>query len=56
MDQELVVSKTATEQKIDLGYALRCLGVPINPKSYLFRDNKSVVTTSTLPQSTLERQ
>ena len=46
---EFVASKTATEQIIDLGHTLRYLGIPIiKTKSYLFGDNRSVVTSSTL--------
>ena len=48
---EFVASKTATEQIIDLRYTLRYLGVP-----YLFGDNRSVVTSSTLPHSTLGKR
>ena len=50
---EFVASKTATEEIIDLRHTLRYLGVPIKTKSYLFGDNRSVVTSSTLPHSTL---
>ena len=49
---EFVSSKTATEQIIDLRHTLRYLGVPIKTTSYLFGDNRSVVTSSTLPHST----
>ena len=53
---EFVASKTATEQIIDLRHTLRYLGVPIKTKSYSFGDNKSVVTSSTLPHSTLGKR
>ena len=53
---EFVASKTATEQRIDLSHTLRYLGVPIKTKSYLFGDNRSVVTSSTLPHSTLGKR
>ena len=53
---EFVASKTATEQIIDLRHTLRYLGVPIKTKSYLFGDNRSVVTSSTLPHSTLGKR
>ena len=46
---EFVASKTPTEQIIDLRHTLRYLCVPIKTKSYLFGDNRSVVTSSTLP-------
>ena len=36
-----------------MAYLIRYLGVPIKTKSYLFHDNSSVVTSSTLPHSTL---
>ena len=53
---EFVAFKTATEQIIDLRHILRYLGVPIKTKSYLFGDNRSVVTSSTLPHSTLGKR
>ena len=53
---EFVASKTATEQIIDLRHTLRYLGVPIKTKSYLFGDNRSVVTSSTLPHSALGKR
>ena len=53
---EFVASKTSTEQIIDLRHTLRYLGVPIKTNSYLFRDNRSVVTSSTLPHSTLGKR
>ena len=53
---EFVASKTATEQLIDLRHTLRYLGVPIKTKSCLFGDNRSVVTSSTLPHSTLGKR
>ena len=53
---EFVASKTATEQIIDLRHTLRYLGVPIKTKSYLFGDNRSVLTSSTLPHPTLGKR
>ena len=53
---EFVASKTSTEQIIDLRHTLRYLGVPMKTKSYLFGDNRSVVTSSTLPHSTLGKR
>ena len=47
-----VAAKTATEQIMDLRYTLRYLGVPIKSKSYMFGNNRSVVTSDTLRQST----
>jgi hypothetical protein len=35
---------------------LRYLGVPVVEKSYLFGDNQSVVTSSTIPPSSLNKR
>ena len=43
----------STEEILDSRHTLRCLGVPVKTKSYLFGDNRSVVTSSTLPHSIL---
>ena len=53
---EFVAAKTATEQTMDLRYTLTYLGVPIKSKSYMFGDNRSVVTSATLPHSTLSKR
>ena len=53
---EFVAAKTATEQIMDIRYTLRYLGVPIRSKSYMFGDNRSVVTCATLPHSTLSKR
>ena len=43
---EFVAARTCVEQIIDLRTTLRYLGVPVNEKSYMFGDNKSVVDSS----------
>ena len=53
---EFVAAKTATEQIMDLTNTLRYLGVPIMTKAYMFGDNKSFVTSSTIPQSILNKR
>ena len=53
---EFVAARTATEQIIDLRYTLRMLGVPLDGPSWLFGDNQSVVTSSTIPHSTLSKR
>jgi hypothetical protein len=53
---EFVAAKTAVDQIVDLRLTLMYLGVPIRDKSYLFGDNRSVVTSSTLPQSPLKKR
>ena len=53
---EFVAAKTATEQIMDIRQTLRYLGAPIGAKSFLFGDNRSVVTSATLPLSTLTKR
>ena len=52
---EFVAAKIATEQIMDIRYTLRYLGVPLKSKSYMFGDNRSVVTSATLPHSILSK-
>ena len=52
---ELVAAKTATEQIMDIRQTLRYLGASIGSKSFLFGENRSVVTSATLPHSTLTK-
>ena len=51
-----MAAKTATEQIMDIRYTLRYHGIPIRSKSYIFGDNRSVVTSTTLPHSTLSKR
>jgi hypothetical protein len=44
------------DQIIDLRKTLSYLGVPVKEKSYLFVDNKSVVSNSTIPNSSLNKR
>ena len=53
---EFAAAKTATEQIMDLRSTLRYLGVPIIDKAYMFGDKKSMVTSSTIPQSILNKR
>ena len=55
-DSEFVAAKTATEQIMDISQTLRYIGAPIGAKSFLFGDNRSVVTSATLPHSTLTKR
>ena len=50
---EFVAAKTATEQIMDIRQTMRYLGTT---KSFLFGDNRSVVTSATLPHSTLTKR
>ena len=53
---EFMVARQATERIIDLRYTLRSFGVPLDGPSWLFGDNKSVVTSSTIPHSNLSKR
>jgi hypothetical protein len=53
---EFVAARIATEHIIDLCNTLRSMGVPIDGPSWLLGDNKSVVTSSTIPTSILAKR
>jgi hypothetical protein len=53
---EFMVARQATEQILDIRYTLRMMGIPIDGASWLFGDNQSVLTSSTIPQSTLNKR
>ena len=53
---ELVAARIATEQIIELRLTLRYLGVPLNEKTYMFGDNKSVVDGSSRPHAKLHKR
>ena len=52
---EFVAARTAINQIIDIHLTLMYLGVPINPNSYMFGENKAVVTNASIPTSTLSK-
>ena len=53
---EFDAAMTAVDQIIDICTTLQYLGVPIRNKSYMFGDNESVVTSSTIPSSTISKR
>jgi hypothetical protein len=53
---EFMVARQATEQILDIRYTLRMMGIPIDGPSWLFGDNQSVITSSTIPTSTLNKR
>ena len=53
---EFVAARIAVERIIDLRLTLRYLGVPLRVTDYLFGDNESVVTSSTLPHAKLHKR
>ena len=53
---EFMAARQAVEQIIDLCYTLRMFGVPLDGASWLFGNNKPVVTSSTIPYSSLNKR
>ena len=53
---EFMVARQAVERIIDLRYTLRSFGVPLDGPAWLFGDNQSVVTSSTIPHSSLSKR
>jgi len=53
---EFVAAKTAVEQIMDVRLTLMYLGVPIDGPTYLYGDNKTVVTSSLMPHSKLHKR
>ena len=53
---EFVAARIATDQIIDLRLTLRYLGVPVDTHTYMFGDNQSVITSSTIPHSLLAKR
>jgi hypothetical protein len=51
-----MAARTATEQIMDLRYTLRMMGVLIEGPSWMFGDNQSVITSSTIPESSLNKR
>ena len=53
---EFVAAKIATEQIMDLKYTVRMMGIPLDGPAWMFGDNQSVITSSTLPHSSLNKR
>jgi hypothetical protein len=53
---EFVAARTAIEQIIANRIAFRYLGVEVIGTTHLFGDNESVITSGTIPQSTLNKR
>jgi hypothetical protein len=52
---EFVAMKHGIEKLQGLCYKLRMMGIPLTGPSFIYADNKSQVTNSTLPESTLKK-
>jgi hypothetical protein len=53
---EFMVARQAAQQIIDLRYTLRIMVIPLDGPSWMFGDNESVITSSAIPQSTLNKR
>jgi hypothetical protein len=53
---EFVAARQATEQIMDLRYTLCAMGIPLEGPSWMFGDNQSVITSSTIPHSLLSKR
>jgi KUP system potassium uptake protein len=53
---EFVAARQCTEQVYDLRYTLRMMGIPLDGTAYMFGDNQSVITQSTIPHSVLSKR
>jgi hypothetical protein len=53
---EFMVARQATEQIMDLRYTLRMMGIPIDGPAWLFGDNQSVIISSNIPHSNLNKR
>ncbi|KAL7572818.1 hypothetical protein ACA910_014673 [Epithemia clementina (nom. ined.)] len=53
---EFEAAKTATKQIMYLHHTLWYMGVPIKQQTYMFGDNQSVIKSSTLPHSMLNKR
>ena len=53
---EFVAARIAIDQILDIRLTLCYLGVPVNGSTYLFGDNQSVITSSTIPHSPLSKR
>ena len=51
-----MVAQQATESMIDLQCTLRSFGVPLDGPSWMFGDNKSVITSGAIPHLTLGKR
>jgi hypothetical protein len=53
---EFMVARQATEQIMDLRYTLRMMGIPLDGPAWMFGDNQSVITSSTIPHFNLNKR
>ena len=53
---KFIAMKHDTEKLWGLRYKIRMMGIPLSGPSYVYGDNKSAITNSTTPESTLKKK
>jgi hypothetical protein len=53
---EFIAARTTIDQIVNLQMTLRYLSIPIREKSYVFRDNKTVINASSTPYAKLHKR
>jgi hypothetical protein len=53
---EFMVARQAAQQIIDLRYTLHMMGIPLDGPSWMLGDHESVIKSSTIPHSTLNKR
>ena len=53
---EFIAMKTVTEYVRGLRYKLRMMGIPVMEQTFIFRDKKSVLVNSSMPDSVLKKK
>ena len=53
---EFTSARITTEQTIDIRYTCRMMGISLDGPSWMFGNNKSVITSSTIPGSKLNKR
>jgi hypothetical protein len=51
-----MAARQAVEQIMDLRYTLRMMGIPLDGPAWMFGDNQSVLTSSNVPHSSLNKR
>ena len=53
---EFIALKTCCEYIRGLRYKLRMMGIPVNGHTYIYGDNKSVLSNASVPESVLKKK
>ena len=53
---EFVAARMGVDKTIDLVFALKAMGVPVEEPAWMLGDNQSVITSSVIPSSTLKKR